>query len=300
MKQWLWDHADSLARIGRRLSQTPVSSAFTVLVIGIALSLPAGLYTLLKNVHALSANIKQTPEISLFLSADTTHGEITKLQAELKRLPGIAEVRWVKKDEALRNLQKRHSLGDLIAGLKQNPLPDVLIVRPEEGDPHALQKLRAELATRPSVDLAQTDSAWAEKLAAFLNLGDISVSILATLLGIALIAIVGNTIRLQMLTHRNEIEVSRLIGATDGFIRRPFLYYGAIQGLAGGLLAWLIVILAAALLQKNALKLLELYGIEGSVQTLGLKEGLFLLGGAILLGWIGAFTAVNRHLRSAG
>lgn len=297
MKQWLWEHIDSLSHIFQRLARTPVASTFTVMVIGIALSLPAALYVFLENVKAISANVQNEPEISLFLSRDATASDITKLQTSLKKHPAVSELRVIRKDQALQSLKKRHDIGDLVSGLKQNPLPDVVVVRLQNNSPYQLQKLRAEWATLPLVDLAQADSAWAEKLSAFLAFGRISVWILAILLGIALIAVVGNTIRLQIFTQKDEIEVSKLIGATNGFIRRPFLYYGALQGLLGGLAAWLIVAVGATLLKKQALTLLDLYGIHMGVRSLPAIEAIYLLLIAMLLGWLGAYIAVNRHLR---
>ena len=297
MKQWLWDNVDSLRHIFQRLARTPVASTFTILVIGIALSLPAALYVFLENVKAISANVQNEPEISLFLSRDAMTGDITKLQTSLKKHPAVSELRVIRKDQALQSLKKRHDIGDLVSGLKQNPLPDVIVMRLQNNNPYQLQKLRAEWATLPLVDLAQADSAWAEKLSAFLAFGRISVWILAILLGIALVAVVGNTIRLQIFTQKDEIEVSKLIGATDGFIRRPFLYYGALQGLLGGLAAWLIVVIGATLLKKQALTLLDLYGIPMAVRSLPPVEAIYLLLIAMLLGWLGAYIAVNRHLR---
>lgn len=297
MKQWLWEHIDSLSHIFQRLGRTPVASTFTVMVIGIALSLPAALYVFLENVKAISANVQNEPEISLFLSRDATASDITKLQTSLKKHPAVSELRVIRKDQALQSLKKRHDIGDLVSGLKQNPLPDVVVVRLQNNSPYQLQKLRAEWATLPLVDLAQADSAWAEKLSAFLAFGRISVWILAILLGIALIAVVGNTIRLQIFTQKDEIEVSKLIGATNGFIRRPFLYYGALQGLLGGLAAWLIVVMGATLLKKQALTLLDLYGIHMGVRSLPAIEAIYLLLIAMLLGWLGAYIAVNRHLK---
>lgn len=297
MKQWLWEHIDSLSHIFQRLARTPVASTFTVLVIGIALSLPAALYVFLENVKAIAANVKNEPEISLFLSRDATTTDVNKLHTGLKKHPAVRELRLIKKEQALQSLKKRHDIGDLVSGLKQNPLPDVIVVRLQNSSPYQLQKLRAEWATLPLVDLAQADSAWAEKLSAFLAFGRIGVWILAILLGIALVAVVGNTIRLQIFTQKDEIEVSKLIGATDGFIRRPFLYYGALQGLLGGLAAWLIVVIGATLLKKQALTLFELYGIHMGVKSLPPMDAIFLLLLAMLLGWLGAYVAVNRHLR---
>jgi cell division transport system permease protein len=184
----------------------------------------------------------------------------------------------------------------VIGSLSQNPLPDAFIVHPKPSGAQALEGLRAELAKLPRVEKAQLDSAWAYKLEALLKFGRVLVLILASLLSLALVAITFNTIRLQILTQREEIEVSKLIGATNSFIRRPFLYFGAIQGLLGGIMAWLIISISLLLLNHQVVALAQLYASQFELHTLSLGDSLTLLLFSMYLGWLGAWLSVARHL----
>src|SRR5690606_22550018 len=174
--------------------------------------------------------------------------------------------------------------------------PDTFVLTPPDTAPEALETLRAELEALPQVDAVQLDSAWAKRLSVLLDLGRTAVWLLAALLGAGLVALIFNTIRLQVLTKREEIEVSRLLGATDAYIGRPYFYFGALQGLLGGLIAGAIVYASVALLQERVAELAELYRIGFSLRQLGGMDILALLGVASALGWIGAAFAVGRHL----
>ena len=273
-----------------------LSASLNILVIGIALSLPTGMYVALQNAQGLVARLSGTPQISLFLNMNARSGEIGALRNQLAQHPAIARVEFVARDQALEQLKQSTGLADVIAGLNQNPLPDAFIVYPKSGGAQALEALRNELAKLPKVELAQLDSAWAYKLEALLKFGRMAVMILASLLSLALIAITFNTIRLQILTQRDEIEVSRLIGATDGFIRRPFLYFGATQGLLGGIVAWLIVSLSLLLLNHQLKPLSELYASQFVLRPLSPGDTLSLLLFSLYLGWLGAWLSVARYL----
>jgi len=221
----------------RRMFSSKLAGILNILVIGIALSLPAGMYVLLQNAQGLVAQLSGTPQISLFMSMDAKADDVDKLRKQLEQHPAIARVEFVARAQALEQLKQSTGLADVIGGLNQNPLPDAFIVYPKPSAAQSLDELRIELAKLPKVEQAQLDSAWAYKLEALLKFGRMVVLILASLLSLALIAITFNTIRLQILTQRDEIEVAKLIGATNGFIRRPFLYFGAAQGLLGGIMA---------------------------------------------------------------
>jgi len=280
----------------RRMFATPLAAFLNILVIGIALSLPTGMYVLLKNAESLVAQLSSTPQVSLFLKMDARTGDIDELRSRLAQIPAVDHVEFVARDEALEQLKQSTGLADVIGGLSQNPLPDAFIVYPKSGDAKSLEALRGELAKLPKVEHAQLDSAWAYKLEALLRFGRVAVLILASLLSLALIAITFNTIRLQILTQRDEIEVSKLIGATNGFIRRPFLYFGATQGLLGGIMAWLIVSLSLLLLNYQLKPLSELYASQFSLQPLSLGDSLSLLLFSLYLGWLGAWLSVARYL----
>ena len=187
-------------------------------------------------------------------------------------------------------------MSDVLAELEGNPLPDAFVVTASSGDPSALEELRKDVAAWPEVDHVQLDSDWARKLDAALRIGQLLVLLLGIMLAIALIAITFNTIRLQILTRRDEIEVSKLIGATNPFIRRPFLYFGSVQGLAGGAGAWLVVTVAVEVLNLGLAELAGLYGTNLRLQGLGLGQSAALLAAAGALGWLGAWLSVSRHL----
>jgi len=280
----------------RRMFASPLTASLNILVIGIALSLPAGMYVVLQNAQGLVARLSGTPQISLFLNTNAKTGDVDALRNQLGQHPAIDRIEFVARDQALEQLKQSTGLADVIGGLNHNPLPDAFIIYPKPGDAQALEALRSELAKLAKVELAQLDSAWAYKLEALLKFGRMAVVILASLLSLALIAITFNTIRLQILTQRDEIEVSKLIGATNGFIRRPFLYFGATQGLLGGIVAWLIISLSLLLLNHQLKPLSELYASQFTLQPLSLGDSLSLLLFSLYLGWLGAWLSVARYL----
>lgn len=292
----MMQHLRTLQFTLRRLLATPVSSALNIMIMGIAISLPVGLYVLLQNVQDLSAQVSSTPQISVFLALNAGKDETAQIGKRLGQLDGIARVEFVPREQALEQLKRNSGLADVIGGLNQNPLPDAYIVYPKTADPQALEALRDELQKWPRVEHAQLDTAWARKLDALLGFVRLGVLILAGLLSVALVAITFNTIRLQILTQREEIEISKLIGATDSFIRRPFLYFGFVQGLAAGAAAWLIIAASLALLNIKLSGLAQLYGSSFTLHSLTASDSLSLLLFAAYLGWLGAWLSVSQHL----
>ena len=275
---------------------SPLAGIFNILAIGIALSLPAGMYVLLQNVQGLVAQLSNTPQISLFMNMGAEADDIEKLRKQLEQNPYIAHFEFVGRAQALEQLKKSTGLADVIGGLNQNPLPDAFIVYPKSSTAQSLDKLRAELAGLSKVELAQLDSDWAYKLEALLQFGRVVAVILASLLSLALIAITFNTIRLQILTQHDEIEVAKLIGATNSFIRRPFLYFGATQGLLGGIMAWIIIAISLQLLNRQLNALSQLYASQFVLQSMSFGDSLTLLLFSMYLGWLGAWLSVARHL----
>lgn len=296
MMRGLVQHLAVLRTALRRIFSSRLGGFFNILVIGIALSLPAGMYLLLQNVQGLVTQLSGTPQISLFLSLDAKTDEIGKLRAQLAQNPAIDRVEFVSRAAALEQLKQSTGLADVIGGLQQNPLPDAFVIYPKPVQAQAQETLRNELAKLPKVEQAQLDSAWAYKLEALLKFGRMLVLILAGLLSLALVAITFNTIRLQILTQSNEIEVSKLIGATNGFIRRPFLYFGAAQGLLGGIMAWLIITLSLQLLNFQLKALTQLYASQFILHPLSWGDSISLLLFSMYLGWLGAWLSVARHL----
>jgi cell division transport system permease protein len=292
----LIEHFRVLHHTLRRLLLSPNATLINILIIGIALSLPVGGYVLLKSVQTLGAHIAGTPQISVFLATGTSAGDIERIGDKLKQHTAIKRIEFVAREVALKKLQQSTGLSDVIGGLSQNPLPDAFVIYPKDGNVKTLEALRDELKTWPHFEHVQLDSAWVHKLEALLDFGRMAVVILAALLSFALIAITFNTIRLQILTRREEIEVAKLIGATDAFIRRPFLYFGLTQGLLGGFAAWLLVAGSLQLLNHQVGALTQLYASDFSLQHLSPMDSVTLMVFSAYLGWLGAWFSVSQHL----
>lgn len=280
----------------RRMFASPLAGLFNILVIGITLSLPVGMYVLLQNAQGLVVQLSSTPQISLYLQMDAQEDDVSKLHKQLEQHPDISHSEFVPRLKALEQLKQTSGLSDVISGLEKNPLPDAFIIHPKQSEAQALEKLRNDLAKLPKVEISQLDSAWAYKLEALLKFGRMIVIILGSLLSLALIAITFNTIRLQILTQHGEIEVAKLIGATNSFIRRPFLYFGLTQGLLGGITAWLITTISLMLLNHQLITLSQLYASQFVLHSLTVGDSLTLLMFSMYLGWLGAWLSVGRHL----
>ncbi|MEA3195278.1 MAG: cell division transport system permease protein [Betaproteobacteria bacterium] len=292
MSAWLRQHAAAARLALRRL--TRAGGLASALVIGIALSLPAGGYALLESLRALAGRATFEPQISLFLRPEAKRAEADALGRALRADRRIAGVRFVPREEAVKQLAAVEGMSDVIASLGRNPLPDAFVVTASE---KTLEPLAADLARLPGVAHVQADSAWARRLGALERLGRLGLALLAALLGAGLVAVTFNTIRLQILTQREEIEVSKLIGATDAFIRRPFYYLGLLQGAAGGALALAIVAGLLAALNSEVRPLADSYGSSFRFSFLSLRGACAVLALAGALGWLGAHLSVSRHLR---
>ena len=296
MRAWLWHHFDSLRSTLARFGRAPLTALFNIGVIGIALALPAGLYVGLANLQHSARALASDPQLSLFLALDASRAETAEIEARLKRHSGVRAYRYVSREQALAELKAGAGLADVVDSLPQNPLPDAFIVESKDPAPQALEALRGEFSRWPRIAHVQLDSAWARRLEAGLNLGRLAVAMLAALFAFALIAITFNTIRLQILTRREEIEVARLIGATNAFIRRPFLYFGALQGLAGGIAAWVLLWFAIRVLNGGLAELSQLYATWLELHHLGPRDSAILLACSGGLGWLGSWLSVHRHL----
>lgn len=292
----LREHLRVLRESLQRLLLTPGASLLSILVTGIALSLPVGGYILLQGMQSLDARLGTKPQISLYLTSGTSAAEIGKLGDRLRRHEAIEAVEFIARDTALKQLRQNTGLADVIDGLAQNPLPDAYVVHPRSRDSATLEVLRSELQANPGVEHAKLDSDWLRKLEAILNVGRLAVALLAALLSFALVAIIFNTIRLQILTRRQEIEVVKLIGATDAFIRRPFLYFGMLQGLLGGIAAWVLVSGMLYAMNAGLGELAELYASSFRLPSLSPVDSLSLLVFSAYLGWLGAWLSVSQHL----
>lgn len=298
MKGWLLHHKQASSQALRRLAGTPLNTLLGALVLGIALALPAAGEMLLANFLRLAQRVAATPQISVFMALDAAKKEVSEIESLLRKHPQTREVRLVQREDTLKRFKESEGLAEVLESLPRNPFPDAFVVVPRDESPAALEAMRAEFAKYPRVEHVQLDSAWVKKLDALLRLARLAVTLLAAVLGVALVAVTFNTIRLQILTQQEEIEVSRLLGATDAFIRRPFYYFGALQGLAGGLVAWSAVLIATLLLRGPVADLAALYGIEFALHILPFADSVLLFGLAALLGWAGAWLSLTRHLRN--
>ena len=300
LQNYLARHAQVALNSLGRLYRAPLASLMTAAVLGIALALPTGLYLLTGNLQRLSAQWDGSASISLFLRQGVSGEAAGQLAERLQGWPEVDSVQLITPEQALAEFRELSGFGDVLDGLQQNPLPAVIGIRPLESDQDAetaaalLERLRA----LPEVEIAQLDLQWVKRFHAIVDIVRRSIWVLATLLGVAVLLIVGNTIRLEIQGRRSEIEIVKLIGATDGFIRRPFLYSGFWYGVGGALLAALLVELAFLQLHGPVRQLAGLYQSDFSLQTLSFPETLALLGGGALLGLLGAGLAVGRHLAS--
>ncbi|MFN3986235.1 MAG: permease-like cell division protein FtsX [Rhodocyclaceae bacterium] len=295
MLNWVYLHTRACSQAFRRLLGQPLGTLLSAMVVGIALSLPAAGYVLLDNVALLARGVSGTPEISLFLSDEAGEAEVREIGARLRAEAGVASFRHVPREEALAQLE-RAGLGDVLGGLPSNPLPDAYVVTPRGEEPERYEALYATFTSWPDVAHVQLDSAWVQRLHALLGLGKSAVLLLAGLLGFALVIVTFNTIRLQILTQRHEIDVSRLLGATDQFIRRPFYWFGSLQGALGGLVALATVWLTVEALGGPVASLAATYGAVFALAGPGGREAAAIVGFAAFLGWLGSAISVRRHL----
>lgn len=296
IRAWLMQHGFVFLLTLKRLIATPVTSLLSVIVMGIALSLPAGIYVLMENLSSISGQSASSPQMSLFLKLDVKNEDIKSIKQRLEENSQIVSLQFIPKDIALQQLQQSNGLTDITGSLVHNPLPDAFIVHTLENTSEVLEQLRVTIQRWPEIEHVQFDSAWIERLNALLKLGRFVVLMLTTLLSVAIIAIMFNTIRLQILTKRDEIEISKLIGATDSFIQRPFLYFGAIQGLVSGATAWLIMTLAIQAMNEELIPLAQLYDFDLQLQQLSPSDSISLLLFSAWLGWLGARLSVASHL----
>lgn len=298
MTSWFIHHGRALRAALARAGAQPFGSLFNVLAVGIALALPLGLYVAVDNLRAGVQRFEDSnaPQLSVFLDMDAGRDDIAALRGRLQSDTRVAQAQFVPRAEALEQLKHAGDMGDVIDSLGRNPLPDAFVVNARNAQPAALEALRDDIAKWPRVDHVQLDAAWAQRLAALLQVGRYGALLIAALLAAALVAVAFNTIRLQILTQRDEIEVARLIGATDAYIRRPFLYFGTLLGVAGAAAAWLIAAGGIALLNRQLDALSAAYATLLRISYPDAATSLALVAIAAALGWLGAALAAGRHV----
>ncbi len=293
---WLRNQWQACRLALARLATAPVNTLLSVLGIGIALALPAGGHLLLDHVAALGKGAAAAPQLTVFMSVEAERKAALDIEARLLGRSDVAQTELLEREATLKRMKASDGLADVIGALPKNPFPDAIVVTLADESPAALESLAAEARKWPRVEQVQIDADWAHRLAAFVRLARTGVLLLATLLGLGLITITFNTIRLQVLTRQTEVEVSRLLGATDAFIRRPFLWYGALLGLLGGVAAWLIVAGATLWLRLPVAELAQLYGLELMLAVPTAKNTGILFGAAAGLGWLGAALSMRQQL----
>ena len=301
MNVWLRGHAYAMRATLARIAHQPGSVLLNIIAVGIALALPLTGYTLLASLQPLTGRLAEEAEISVFARLDATRAETDNLGARLRALPGVLDARLISRDDALAHLKAQPGMAEVLAALNLNPLPDAWVLRLKNTGPVAYQEeLARQMRGMPGVEHVQIDTAWLRRMEALLRLARTGLALLAGALGLAVIAVIFNTIRLQVATQRDEIAVARLVGATRGFVRRPFYYLGGLQGLAGGAVAVGLMHLALQPLNEAVAEFARLYNTVFSfIPPEPLALAVFL-GGAAALGWLGAALSLGRHMNERG
>jgi len=297
---WLLQHAQAFIFSLGQYIKYPISNILTTAVIGISLALPASFYLLLDNVRYVSSSWDGSVQITLFLQTDVDEARAAEFANTLSGNNNISETVLIKRADALAEYQKLSGFAEALNTLDENPLPNVLLVKPslESGDETETEALIKELEAMPEVDSAQYDSRWLKRLLYLLDIVNRLIVILSTLLAIAVLLIIGNTIRLSIHNRRSEIEITKLFGGTDSFIQRPFLYSGLWYGVFGGIIAWLLITISMQMLHGPVKQLANLYASDFHLIGLGFGNSLILLASGIALGLLGSWIAVKRHLRA--
>jgi len=296
---WLERHVQTLVGSLGRLWTKPFSTLLTILVIGIALALPACLHVLVQNVRSASGGWGNALDISVYMKPKASLDQARQAAERIRKRRDVESVTLVKADDALEEFRRGSGFGEALDALKDNPLPHALVVRPAAGarESARVAELSEELRKVDGVDIVQLDTAWVSRFNAILDVVRRIVLLALGLFALGVLVIVGNTIRLDIENRRDEIEVTKLVGGSNAFVRRPFLYNGVWYGLGGGLVAWLVVTVVMTALGEPVQRIAGLYGSRFELQGLGLQGSAALLLGGAALGWMGSYIASTRQLR---
>jgi cell division transport system permease protein len=293
-------HAQVLIGSLGRIVHQPFAAFMTMGVIAVALALPLFLSLLLQNARSATGNWNEAYDLSVYMNKKAGAARVQSLAKQLRQRGDVAAVRIITAEQALAEFRSDSGFGSALDALADNPLPDTLVVTPtlSASTPQGTESLKSAIAALSDVQTVQIDTEWVKRLHAMLDLLRRVVLLTAGLLGIGIVLIVSNTIRLDILNRRAEIEVMKLVGASDGFTRRPFLYTGVWYGLGGGLLALMLVAVASTVLARPVAQLAFLYGSAFSLQGLEMLTGLAVLGLSVGLSWLGSWLAATRHIRA--
>ena len=299
MINWLNQHAQAIKLVLTRMHYNKLSTFMISLVIAVAMCVPGVFYMGVDHLSKLSNHMQDETEISLFLKLDASPNVASEIDAALAKNTAIKQYHLVTKDQAWKDLKAKaesNKIDNEVSQLTKNPLPDAFFIQAKSADPAALETLKNELQGIPGVDQAVLNAEWAKRLSSILALGTKIILFIAALLGLALLVIIGNTVRMQILTQKEEIIVSKLIGATTSFIRTPFLYAGMIYGLFGGLLAIVILTLIVQLYNQSVTQLSNLYSSDFSLPWFNIPLYIAIIISSILIGWLGSYLSVTRSI----
>lgn len=297
MKTWLIHHMQALQLVLSRFQKNRLGTLLICLSIGVTLALPSVAYIILDNLNGLVSSVKSESQISVFLTEKHDKALISDIEKILKQNPAIQNVTFISKQDALDQLTAIDANKSLLDSLQGNPLPDAFFVEPKMLDATSIESLKNELSKIQGVETVLVDGVWIKRLNSLLLLGKKILIILAGLLGFALIVVIGNTIRMQVLTQSAEIELSRLIGATKSFIRRPFLYVGGLYGLGGGALALMITWVMILFFNQTIKAIANSYQSDFNLHFLSFAEILVVLIISTALGWISAYFSLSSSAK---
>ncbi len=298
LASWALLHVSTAIAALGRLARHPFASLMTILVIAVTLALPSAMHLLIKNAQSVSATWDSALDFSIYLQADTSINDARRLADLIQQRADVEQVTLISSDEALAEFRDQSGFGEALDHLTVNPLPHTLVVRPgSAGTAVMISLLHEELGNLPEADIVQVDTEWVRRFHAILDILQRSIAIGAALLGAAIIVIIGNTIRLDIQNRHEEIEVTKLIGASDAFVRRPFLYSGLWYGLGGGLFALALVRYGLYAIEAPVTRLAGLYNSPFSILALDLAESLLIICAGVTLGLAGSWVAAARHMR---
>ena len=280
-----------------RISRQPLGSSMTIAVIAIALALPSGLHVMVNNVRILSGSLESAVDFTVYLDMSVDEESAQVLARDVEARPDVNRAVLIDRAQALADFRAYSGFGEALDALEENPLPHALVVRPAGGTRGDVEALARDLDEMQQTALVQLDTAWVDRLRSLAELANRAVGIATVLLSLAVVVVIGNTIRLEINNRREEIEVIKLVGGSDGYVRRPFLYLGLCYGLGGGIVAAITTAAGLGLISPPARSLAQLY--ESGYRLVGLNaaQTVLLLGGGAILGWAGAVIATARHLR---
>ncbi len=291
-------HVQAIKLVLARMHHNMLSSLMICLVVAVAMCVPGLFYLGVDHFAKFTNHMQDETEISLFLKLNTTADTIADIDTLLAKNDAIKQFHLVTKDEAWQKLQDKSESNSIINKLTKNPLPDAFFIQPKSNDPETLEALKSELQNIPGVEQALLNAEWAKRLSTLLALTKKIILFIAVLLAIALLVVIGNTVRMQILTQKDEIEVSNLMGATKSFIRTPFLYAGILYGLAGGILAVLMIAVIVQLFNYSVAQISNLYNSDLSLNLFNTSLSLTIIAAAVFIGWLASYLAVTRAIAS--